>query len=416
MLKNITFTFISKVLIGVLNLLVAILLSRFLGAEIKGQASLVLTSITMFLIACNIVGGATLVYLVPRFNTNTLLLISYSWTIISCTVVYVIVHFLNILPQEFEKHVLLLAMIDSFFSINNTILLGKEKIKIVNILSFIKALSITVVLIMFLTVFKTKSVDAYILTLYCSFSLTFLLSTFFVLKNRITTHSDKIFTDALLYCFRLGGINQLGHILQFTSLRLSYYLLSRFSGNSELGIYSNGVSLAESVWLISNSISSVQYAKIANSGDREQSIALTVDLTRISLLICLFAVITMALLPASFYTALFGIEFTNVKQVIYTLIPGVLFYNIALIVGHYFSGIGKYEVEVWGNFSGLLVTLGLSIIAVKNGYSSLWAGLISSASYMVTTLIIVFYFYKHDKVRPSLLLPRFSDISQKLTK
>ncbi|MBI2270782.1 MAG: hypothetical protein HYU69_10575 [Bacteroidetes bacterium] len=416
MLKNITFTFFSKILIGVLNLLVVILLSRFLGAEIKGQASLILTSITMFLIACNIVGGATLVYLVPRFNTNTLLLISYSWTILSCIVVYVVVHFLDILPHEFEKHVLLLAMIDSFFSINNTILLGKEKIKTVNILAFVKALSITVVLIMFLTVFKTKSVDAYIRTLYCSFSLTFLLSTFFVLKNRITIHSDKVFKDALIYCFKLGGINQLGHILQFASLRLSYYLISRFSGNSELGIYSNGVSLAESIWLISNSISSVQYAKISNTGDREQSIALTVNLTRISLLICLLAVITMALLPAAFYTALFGIEFTNIKQVIYTLIPGVLFYNIALIVGHYFSGIGKYEVEVWGNFAGLLVTLGLSTIAVRYGYSSLWAGIISSSSYMATTLVIVFYFYKHDKVRPSLLFPRLSDLSKKRLK
>lgn len=411
MLKNISITFASKVLIGILNLLVAVFLSRFLGAAVKGQASLVLTSVTMSLIACNIIGGATLVYLVPRFNTTTLLLISYSWTIISCAVVFIIVHWLSILPIEFEKHVLFLAMIDSFFSINSTILLGKEKIKHVNVLSFIKALSIAAILLLYIFVMNTKNVDAYIFTLYCSFSLTFLISFVLVIKNISSIHSGKNFRELLLYCFKLGGINQLGHILQFSSLRLSYYLLSRYSGASELGIYSNGVSLAESVWLISNSISTVQYAKIANTTDQNESVALTVNFTKMSLLICFAAVVVMAILPVSFYTALFGAEFANVKQVVYTLIPGVLFYNMALIVGHYFSGIGKYEVEVWGNFAGMIVTLGISIIAVINGYSSLWAGAISSISYLVTTLVIVMYFYKHSKVHPSSLIPWISKLN-----
>jgi O-antigen/teichoic acid export membrane protein len=416
MLKNISLTFASKVLIGVLNLLVVILLSRYLGAAGKGQATLVLTSVTMFLIACNVVGGATLVYLVPRYNTNTLLLISYLWTIVSCTAVYIIVHYLSILPIQFEKHVFVLAMIDSFFSINSTILLGREKIKLANILAFTKAVSVAIILVLFLTVFKENSVNAYISTLYFSFSISFLVSFIFVLNNRTTIESGKNFKELLLYCFRLGGINQLGHILQFASLRLSYYLLSRFSGDGQLGVYSNGVSLAESVWLISNSISTVQYAKIANMADNEQSVKLTVRLTKMSLLICLAAVIVMALLPTAFYTSLFGPEFLNVKEVIYTLIPGVLFYNIALIVGHYFSGIGKYEVEVWGNFAGLLVTLGLSAIAILSGYSPIWAGLISSASYLMTSLVIVTYFYKHNQIKPGSLIPRISDIKDIILK
>lgn len=414
MIKNITVTFISKVLIGVLNLLVVIFLSRHLGASGKGEASLILTSITLFLIACNVVGGATLVYLVPRFSTLTLVFISYLWTIASSCAVFLCVHFTALLPPEFEIHILFLSMIDSFFSSNNNLLLGLQKIRLVNILSFIKAFTIAAILFLFLSVFKSQNVSAYITTLYYGFSLSFLLSFIMILVHKIQIQTKKNIQEIIVYCLKLGGINQLGHIVQFVNLRLSYYLLSRFSGDNQLGVYSNGVSLVESVWLISNSIATVQYAKIANTIDNEQSVALTLKLTRISLLICLIAVSVMALLPASFYVALFGPEFVSVKEVIYTLIPGVVFYNIALIAGHYFSGIGKYEVEVWGNCAGLIITLSISVIAVFKNYSSFWAGIISSVSYLTTTAVIVIYFYKHNNVKPSEFFPRLRDFKTTL--
>ena len=412
MLKNISITFASKLLIAVLNLLVVILLSRYLGPFGKGQASLVLTSVTLFLIACNVVGGATLVYLVPRFSMKSLLLISYCWTIFSCGIVFVFIHLLHLLPTAFELPVLILSILDSFFSINTTILLGKEKIKTVNTLYFMKAFLVACILFLFLTVFKTQTVNAYVYTLYVSFSLVFLLSSIFVLQIKVSDEANKNIREVLNYCLKLGGINQFGHILQFASLRLSYYLLNHFSKEGELGIYSNGVSLAEAVWLISNSVATVQYSKIANSDNTEKSVKLTVDLAKTSLLICLAAVIVMAALPTSFYTALFGPEFANVKQVIYTLIPGVFFYNTALIVGHYFSGIGKYQVEVWGNGAGLVVTLVLSLFALAQGYSSMWAGIISSVSYIVTTAVIVFYFRKYHQIQPSALLPSLSDLKK----
>lgn len=411
MLKNITLTFVSKLLIGVLNLFVIVLLSRYLGAAGKGQASLILTSVTLFLIACNIIGGATLVYLVPRYSTNALLIISYAWTLFSCISVYAVIHFLSLLPVEFEKHIMMLAMLDSFFSINNTILLGKQKIKSVNTLSFIKSLSVATILFLFLGASKNQTVEAYIYTLYISFSLTFLLSLILVFNNREVINSGKSMKDLLVYSFKIGGINQMGHILQFSSLRLSYYLLSRYSGNSDLGIYSNGVSLAESVWLISNSISTVQYAKIANTKDEQRSVQLTLQLTKVSLVLCLAAVTVMALLPTCFYTTLLGSEFSNIKQVIYTLIPGILFYNTALIIGHYFSGIGKYEVEVWGNFAGFIITLGLSAFAIMSGYTYIWAGLISSISYLTTSVVILIYFYKKHRIKFSSFIPSLSDFN-----
>ena len=76
MVKKIASTFIIKVIIAVLNLAIVIVLSRFIGAAGKGEASLIVTTIAMILIFCNMIGGSSLVYFVPRNNTFLLFLIN----------------------------------------------------------------------------------------------------------------------------------------------------------------------------------------------------------------------------------------------------------------------------------------------------------------------------------------------------
>ena len=224
----------------------------------------------------------------------------------------------------------------------------------------------------------------------------------------VTSHSMK---EMVKMCFKLGGSNQLAHIVQFMNLRLSYYLLDHFSSQGDLGVFSNGVSLAESVLLISNSITLVQYSKIVNNKDSAQSAELTIRLSKMSLSICLVAVVTMAFIPASFYTLLFGLQFLHVKNVIFTLLPGILFYNIALIVGHYFSGIGKYRINALANSLGLGVTLLLSFLTLSS-YSTTYAGVISSISYALSALFLMQYFSKETNSRLSDLMPNRSDLSE----
>ena len=413
MLKNITFTFLIKLLIAALNLVVVIFLSRYLGAVGKGQATFILASITMYLIGYNIVGGATLVFLVPRYGMKLLLLAGYSWTIATSVLLFTLVHFFRWIPTEFEAPVLILSMIDSFFNINTTLLVGKEKFKSVNFLYFVKALITAGALVLFFTVFNRHDVQAYIFTLYFTFSVTFLISLLFILKNGLLeAGSQRGIQQVLIHCFQLGKINQTAHILQFTSLRLSYFLLSNFSDNAGLGIYSNGIVVTESIWLISNSVATVHYARIANSKDDNASIDLTIQLSRLSSLICLGLVIVLAILPASVYVFIFGPEFLNVKQVIYTLIPGVLLYNTALVVGHYFSGIGQYWTSVRANFLGLLVTIGLSLVAISYGYSIFFAGIIASISYTVTTFVFVISFCNKNNIVPFQLVPQLNDLKK----
>ena len=81
MLKSILGNFSVRFSSAIFNLLIAVLVSQFLGAAGKGEQSLILASITIVLLFHNLVSGASIIYLASRLNPQKLLIVSYLWTI-----------------------------------------------------------------------------------------------------------------------------------------------------------------------------------------------------------------------------------------------------------------------------------------------------------------------------------------------
>jgi len=408
MFKKIASTFVVKIVTSIINLIVVILLSQYLGASGKGEASLLITGITMVVLFCNMIGGASLVFLVPRFNVFQLFVISNLWSLITCTVAYFILGITNILPEQFIVHVVSLSFINSLLGTNLSVLLGKEKINSNNLVILLQSV---VSLALFFILLKTSEgadISYYIKSLYASMFVALGISTFLIashLKGTSASGSRKISYEMMRY----GFINQSAHMTKFASSRLSFFLLSHFNNRAGLGIFSNGVSLTESVLLITNSIASVQYATISNTSDDVKSQQLTLRLCRISTLFCIAAMLPVVLLPASFYTWLFGSEFGEVKNVVWLLAPGIIFYNTALIIGHYFSGTGKYIVNTWGSITGLIVTVLLSMVFLSN-YTIENASIIATISYFFTMLLLLYVFMKESTLRLVQFVPSVNDM------
>ncbi len=407
MLKKIASTFIIKVLIAILNLAIVIVLSRYIGASGKGEASLIVTTIAMILIFCNMIGGSSLVYFVPRYNTLLLFIISNLWSIIICGISYFIFKSFAIIPASFIVPVVLLSLINTFLESNLTILLGKEKINSSNYIALLKTTINFTILWLLIKSYDQVNIDAYIYSLYASMGLGLIVSTILILPYLKTVSFTGI--KPLCYeLFKLGFLNQAGHVMNFISFRFSYFLLVKYSGEAILGVYSNGISLTESLLLITNSFATILYPKISNSTDAEASQSMTLVMTKMSTLICILALIPLLLLPSSFWTWLFGYEFAGVKQVIFLIAPGILFYNIILIIGHYFSGTGNYKMNTMANFIGLIITVAASIILIPR-YGILQAGIISSCSYLGIAIFVMISFAKESKTKMHHLLPSLSD-------
>ena len=413
MINKIFSTFSIKLASAIFNLLIAVVVSRYLGTSGKGEQSLVLTTISFILIFENIAGGAVLVYLASRFKMWVLISLSYLWSFVVGIVFYFILLQLDIIKSDYIVAVCLLSVINSFAANNANILLGKEKINNYNWINFIQPVFTLMSLLVFVGFIGGTSVVSYINSLYIAYFSALVLSLIMLLRltDKKDTNINCNWKAAIKAMFAMGFYNQLSHITSLLNMRLSYYLLEKYQDSGTLGIYSNAVSLSEAIWMVSGSMAMVQYSKIANSEDKNYSRQLTVNMTKISLLLTIIILIPMLLLPSSFYSFVFGKDFTNINYIMICLAPGVVFYNFALLIGHYFSGNGEYFKNTIASVGGLFVTLILSFAAIPLwGYYG--AALVSGFSYIVVSTVVILFFYNETKIGFMKMLPDKKDIKR----
>lgn len=411
MISKILNTFGARSLSAVINFMIAIVVSQYLGPEGKGEQGIILATIAFVLVFSNLVGGATLVYLIPRYAFSLLLLPSYFWSIATSLVAFAVLWGFGIVEEQFVLHICLLSVLNSFTNIHSTLLIGREKIKASNLLSLMQPLIVILFLLVSFLWLDQMSIGTYIRALYVAFGGSLLLSLVYISSTfgKMSLHRPPAYLHVVRELFRLGFMNQMAHIMQMLSFRLSYYFLELYHGEASVGIYSNGIQIMESIWLISKSISLVQYARIANTDDRSYSRELSVKLLKAGFFISLACIIPLLILPEGFYLWLFGEGFEGVKAVIWILAPGVLVYNFSIILGHYFSGTGKYHVNTIASGAGLAVSLLLYIILIPE-FVSTGAGIAASTSYAVTSLVVFVFFSREAKTKGKDLLPGRADI------
>ncbi len=411
MINKILNTFGTRFFSAILSLLITIVISRFLGPEGKGQQGIIIATIAYILVFSNLMGGGTIVYLVPRYAYYLIMLPAYLWSMLTSFVFFLVFSYTSLVAQEFIFNICVLSVINAFTSINSTILIGKEKIKASNFIALIQPLVIIISLAVFFFILKQQTIQSYFISLYLAFGMSFLVSLFYMMRfcGTFRISGMRTYLGIIREMIKFGLLNQLAHIFQLLSFRMSYYWLEKTFSESEVGIYSNSTSLIESIWLISRSISLVQYARIANTTDKTYAQNLTLNLARAGLILSFALLVVMVFLPPSFYTFIYGEGFGEISYVIRSLAPGVLFFNIALIVGHYFSGTGKYHINTISSFAGLIVSIVLFSWLIP-AMGIIGAGIATSISYTVTSLIVFFVFIRESKLKARAFIPRKADI------
>lgn len=352
-------------------------------------------------------------YLVPRHTSSLLMLPSYLWTILIALLSYVLLKIFPVVDPDFVIHICVLSVLNSFASINTSMLIGKEKINESNIISLAQPVFLIISLFIFFFGSNDPQIKHYIYSLYISFTASVLVSFYYYFKNfgRIKIYGFKAYRSIVFEMVRYGVLNQVAHITQMLSFRLSYYVLDHYHGESAVGVYSNGISLAESIWLISKSISMVQYARISNITERPEAARLTTRLIKFSLAASLVLLIPLMLLPASFYTFIFGEGFEETRMVVWTLAFGVMVYNFSILTGHYFSGTGRYHINAISSSIGLIASIILYFTFIPK-FGVAGAGWATSISYLVTTIILMTLFNRENKSWYKDLIPSRGDLKQ----
>ncbi|MCC6600703.1 MAG: polysaccharide biosynthesis C-terminal domain-containing protein [Crocinitomicaceae bacterium] len=390
-------TFLTRVIVMAGTLGVVLLNTQYLGVSGQGTASLINFGILLILAASNFIGGGALIYLVPRMKEGDAVWPSLVWAFISSLLFYILFRLFPIVPEEYILHTVLLGFLQSVFIFIQYVSLGREHIHRYNFTVIIQSVSGVTSLFIFFFFCEWYSSMAFVSSLYLSFSLAVL---FAIYRERqylqaANTLEIKKHTAEIL---RFGKYAQGGNILHLLNQRMNFIFLENMlpAGRLYTGMYSLVLYIAEGIWILSKSLSLVQYTRIANSNNESEHRQLTTRYLRLSLIAVILCCAVLVMIPDDFYRVIFGSDVIGLQQAVWWMTPGIIANGASIIYAHYFSGRGLHRHNAIASALGLIagvITAFFFIPMLK----------VSGAAIAISSALIVqmIYFFTKYKDRRS---------------
>jgi len=408
MFRKIVGTFITRTLTTLIGFVAVMLNANNLGAGGLGTISLIVLGITIIIMIGNFLGGGAIIYLVPRLSPFRIALASCAWSVAASVLVTCILHLFSLIPRDYSLHIFALSLINCLSAVNLNILMGKERISAFNLITLGQSAIMLITLGGLFFLAGRKEVMSYLLSLYASYLFGLAAGLGAVWKYLRPASLTGLRGD-VREMLRYGFYVQMAAFIQLLNFRLSYYIISSYFGKAMLGVYSVGVQLSEGLWLISKSIATVQYARVANAGDTAYSKDLTVKLAKISFLLTLGLWVLLALMPLSLFRFLFGAEFGDVRLVIRLMGAGIVAVSVFTVFVHYFSGTGRHYLNTLAALLSLAMTAALGFILIPR-FGLAGAALTATFAYLSHLAYSLVFFIRKSGIRAGELWLKASDL------
>lgn len=366
MLKSITGTLLSKILVVLLTFFTVILNTRVLGADGIGEIALINLAVLITVTISNFFGGGAIVFLVPRIKGGKLFIPAYIWAAITAFGMYWFFLATTYFRDEFAIHLAILGFLQSLFIFHFQVMVGNKRIGVFNRLVVMQIALVLAVLLTFFFMLDYREVRAFIWALYISFGTTWLLSLILISKH-LEEMNFRSFKETTKRIAHLGFFSELSNVLQILVRRANYIFAETLLGTGFLGLYSVSIQLSETIKVIGNSMATVQYAEVANSNNRLRNKLLTIRLFKAAVVLTTIASFVIVLIPDSVYVFIFGEEFAFLNDLLWWLLPAMIAMAIRAILSHHFAGIGKPQVNTITAVVGIFTVVPLGYFLTKDG-------------------------------------------------
>ena len=416
MIKKIFGTFGTRLLNALVGFVTLWFGTNFLGREAWGIGATVLVDVSLLLIAVELLSGSGLIYYTPRKSFVSLFKISYAWTFMMIAffaLVFFILHIFSptilnaFIPDGYAVHILLMVLLYSLHNFNMNVLLGKERVGTQNVLFIIQFMTQLISMITYIFVFNIRDANAFVYSLITGYVVVNICGFICIIPYFTDNQHERLIPTAK-EMFSFGSMIQLSTLVTMINRRISYFVIKRFFGMSEVGVYTSGTQVSEATKLIGNSIALVQFSSISNMDDKKKAADLTVTFLKLAVILTALCMIAICLIPKSIYAWIFTPEFAETKDVLVSLTPGMVFMAANMIFSHYFSGVNLPKHNLYGSLVGLLVTIPSIFILIPR-YGIIGAGISVSITYLATIIYQWFIFKKETKVKTIQLLPTLND-------
>lgn len=180
-------------------------------------------------------------------------------------------------------------------------------------------------------------------------------------------------------------------ILVYLNYRVDQFMIKPELGLEQLGVYTLGVSLAEMVFLIPNSIGSAFLGRLMNctNEEKEKTINTTVKISfYLSLIIVVGGIIVSPLIPF-----VYGKAFTQSVSVTIILLLGTVMASFGKILSNVYMSRGLMRVELKYGFISFVINLVLNFVMIPT-MGIVGSAIASTISYVIYGLM---YLLKYSR-------------------
>jgi len=242
-----------------------------------------------------------------------------------------------------------------------------------------------------------------------------ILTLFLVLKllrrhiHRSSTRS-RIHVAYLKDALHYGARVYISSIFTFFNYKQDRFLLNSYLSPISVGVYNVGANFGERLWLVSKSVSTVIFPKIASLKDNEsQRRWMTPFISRHIFTGTAIAAAVLFWLTPFLIHLFYGEEFANAASVLRIILPGVVFLTVSRILSNDIAGRGRPGINMILAGVSVLINLVANILLIPRlgVYGAAWA---STFSYTISSFLKIGVYTHIAKVPLSgLFILRSSD-------
>lgn len=396
--KDTIITFSTYVLQLGLGLISTIIIARTFGPQGKGLFSLLTLTAGILVMTSNLGLGIAGTYFIARKKyqvkdlAGNYFYLAFLLGALSALILFLLYPFLKysfLKGTEFTQLRPILVVIP-FMLLNlyfSAILLGQNRIKSYN-LANISALLAFLVFLVVLFVIGKLTITAVILV-WAAGTITGSLVAFLLINPR-ENFLPKINLPSLRTSLSFGLKSYLANLMSFFNYRLDAFLVNFFLNIAQVGFYTLAVSMAELLWYLPNSISTVVFPRVSAS-DRESATRLTTTLCRNTLFLASLLAVIAALLARPLLVLLFTKRFLPTLVPFYLLLPGIIALSLGKVIASDLLGRGKPIYATFTSGTTLILTIVLDILLIPR-LGIRGAALASSVAYVFVTFLAVLIF------------------------
>ncbi len=391
-----SFSVFAKIVSALTGLLYAVLYSRYLGAELRGTASVINNYVEMIMLV--LCFGTHHAYPYFKKKTGKDIYREFINNLFGMVIAYYIFAAVFLLVLRPSTNVCVIALlIPSSLAIrqlNYVVLIENPKVRnkaLIGLDIF------DIVFLSVLLIFTEANYFWCILFLCVRNFVSFLIA---VENMKINVFSIRPTLRCTWKYVKYGFVPMLTMLMMEVNYKVDIVMLERMAvSKAEIGVYSLGVMLAQKLWMIPDALRDILTGKLAK-GKTEQEVC---KISRYSLWITVACIIGMAIFGRLIIRLLFGEEYSGAYKV---------FINIALgVIGMvFYKMIYAYNiVNGHKNINFILLFIAAASNVVLNYFliqamSINGAAIASMISYLVCGISFLIYFTVKTKTNPKELI------------